>query len=111
MQNATTCIWYCYLALCADKSLYCGVTVDIKQRIECHNSGRGAKYTRTRRPVILLLARKFPNKSSAMSAEARIKRVPASQKPKFLQELAQEAWKKFECPQKGSSPLHVDDIL
>lgn len=98
MENRMTGIWYCYLARCADKSLYCGVTVDLERRMRCHNEGRGAKYTRSRRPVELFCARKFPDKRSAMSAEAKIKRAPAPRKPEFLHELALEAWKRHEFP-------------
>lgn len=86
-------MWYCYLALCADKSLYCGVTINLERRMQRHNQGQGARYTRSRRPVALLCARPFPDKRSAMSAEARIKRVPAPRKPAFLHTLALEAWK------------------
>ena len=93
MEQRITGTWYCYLALCADKSLYCGVTVNLKRRMQRHNKGQGAKYTRSRRPVELFCARVFPDKCSAMRAEARVKRVPAGKKPEVLHELALNAWK------------------
>ena len=46
--------WVVYLARCSDNSLYCGVSNDIKSRLIAHNSGKGARYTRSRRPVDLV---------------------------------------------------------
>ena len=43
--------WYIYMVRCSDGSLYTGITKDVKSRISLHNAGRGAKYTRARRPV------------------------------------------------------------
>jgi pimeloyl-ACP methyl ester carboxylesterase len=47
-------MWHVYLARCADDTIYCGIAKDVARRIERHNQGRGARYTRTRRPVVLI---------------------------------------------------------
>lgn len=46
--------WTLYLVRCSDNSLYCGITNDLINRLKDHNSGKGAKYTRSRRPVVLV---------------------------------------------------------
>jgi len=72
--------WVVYLIRCSDESLYCGVTNNLKNRLAAHNSGRGAKYTRSRRPVELVGASSEMTKSDALKLEYRIKQVPASNK-------------------------------
>ncbi len=72
--------WVVYLIRCSDESLYCGVTNNLKNRLTAHNSGRGAKYTRSRRPVELVGASSKMTKSDALKLEYRIKQVPASNK-------------------------------
>lgn len=72
--------WVVYLIRCSDESLYCGVTNNLKNRLAAHNSGKGAKYTRSRRPVELVGASSEMTKSDALKLEYRIKQVPASKK-------------------------------
>jgi len=60
--------------------LYCGITNDLKNRLIAHNSGRGAKYTRSRRPVELVAASSEMTKSDAFKLEYRVKQFPASKK-------------------------------
>jgi putative endonuclease len=73
-------IWVVYLVRCADNSLYCGITNDIKNRLIEHNSGKGAKYTRSRRPVEVAGVGPQMTKSEALKLEYRIKRLPPGQK-------------------------------
>jgi len=73
-------LWVVYLIRCSDESLYCGTTNDLKNRLAAHNSGRGAKYTRSRRPVELVAASSEMTKSDAFKFEYRVKQVPASKK-------------------------------
>ena len=54
---------YIYILECSDKSLYTGWTTDVSKRIECHNSGKGAKYTRGRTPVKLKYFEEFETKT------------------------------------------------
>ena len=72
--------WIVYLIRCSDESLYCGITNNLKNRLIAHNSGRGAKYTRSRRPVELVAASSEMTKSDALKLEYRVKQFPASKK-------------------------------
>jgi len=72
--------WVVYLIRCSDESLYCGITNNLKNRLIAHNSGRGAKYTRFRRPVELVGASSAMTKSDALKLEYRVKHVPAGSK-------------------------------
>jgi putative endonuclease len=79
--------WVVYLIRCVDQSLYCGVTNDIKRRLLEHNSGRGAKYTKSRTPVVLVGISPEMKKRDAFRLEYRIKQVSAAKK---LSELKKE---------------------
>ena len=72
--------WWVYVVRCKDGTLYCGATNDLEARIEAHNSGLGAKYTRGRGPVELVFRRRLGSKSAAMMEEARIKRLTRAEK-------------------------------
>jgi putative endonuclease len=72
--------WIVYLVRCSDESLYCGTTNNLKNRLAKHNLGKGAKYTRSRRPVELVRASSAMTKNDALKLEYRIKQVPASMK-------------------------------
>jgi len=72
--------WLVYLIRCSDKSLYCGITNNLKRRLATHNLGNGAKYTRSRRPVELVGASFEMTKSDALKLENRIKKIPAGKK-------------------------------
>ena len=71
---------YTYIVRCADGTLYTGWTDDIEKRLAAHNSGHGAKYTRSRRPVTLVHLETFPTKEAAMSREWHIKRLSRAAK-------------------------------
>lgn len=79
-MGATKCAWYVYLLECGDGSFYTGVANDVDRRVEEHNTGRGAKYTRGRGPVRLLAQSGPLDKSAAHSEEHRIKKLPRSHK-------------------------------
>lgn len=66
---------FVYLLRCGDRTLYCGWTFDVEKRLEAHRSGRGARYTRSRRPVELAAVFELPDESAARREEARIKRL------------------------------------
>ncbi len=72
--------WYVYLARCADGSLYTGVTTDPARRMRRHNEGRGAAYTRSRRPVALVLVEPAADRSAALRREWAIKRLTRGDK-------------------------------
>ena len=65
--------WSCYLLACADGSYYVGVATDLSERVEEHNSGRGAKHTGLRRPVSLAWSQKCISYAEARALEARLK--------------------------------------
>ncbi|MCK9479430.1 MAG: GIY-YIG nuclease family protein [Firmicutes bacterium] len=75
---------FVYIVQCADKTYYTGWTVDIKQRIKEHNSGKGAKYTRARLPVRLVYQEKINEKSAALKREMEIKRLSRVQKAQLI---------------------------
>lgn len=78
-------MYYLYIIKCADKTLYSGITTDLVRRIKEHNeSNRGAKYTRSRRPVKLVYSKKYRNRSSASKAEAKVKSLSRLEKFKLI---------------------------
>ena len=79
--------FYCYIVECADGTLYTGWTVDVARRVKTHNAGRGARYTRTRRPVRLLYCEPQPSRAAAMKREAAIKTWPRARKLRLAGEV------------------------
>jgi len=71
---------YVYIVQCRDGTLYTGWTTDLSARVEAHNAGRGARYTRGRRPVKLVYAEAAPDRRRALQRERAIKRLSRSQK-------------------------------
>jgi len=77
--------WYIYIVRCGDNSLYTGITKDLEKRIMEHNSGpKGAKYTRSRRPVALVYSEEAPSRSAATSREHHIKKFKKSRKSQLV---------------------------
>ena len=78
-------MYHLYILKCADKTLYTGITTDLKRRVVEHNSSKlGAKYTSSRRPVKLVYSKRFKNRSVASKEEARIKKLKRSDKLNLL---------------------------
>ena len=75
---------YTYIARCSDGTLYTGWTNDLKKRIKDHNEGRGAKYTRSRRPIELVYFEEFYTKGEAMSRKWTIKQMPRRKKEEMI---------------------------
>lgn len=74
-------VWYTYILQCVDDSLYTGITTDLDRRLSEHNtSNKGAKYTRTRRPVILKYWETFDSRSTASQREYEIKQLSRKSK-------------------------------
>lgn len=78
--------WFVYLIQCSDQTIYTGITPDVNARIDKHNSGKGAKYTKNRIPVVLLHAIECPNHSLAASLEYKIKKFSRSQKLEIIEQ-------------------------
>lgn len=72
--------WHVYLVRCSDGSIYTGITDNVEARLKKHNSGRGARYTAQRRPVVLLHSEELESQGTAMKREAQIKRWSKQQK-------------------------------
>ena len=72
--------WWVYLLRCADNTLYCGITTDMDRRLAAHNSGRGARYTRARLPVVVVYRELCSDHSAALRREAAIKRLSRAEK-------------------------------
>lgn len=77
---------YTYIVECKDGTLYTGWTNNLEKRLEAHNSGKGAKYTKTRRPVKIVYTEMFETKEEAMSREFAIKRLSRQQKMNLISE-------------------------
>ena len=77
---------YVYILRCSDGTLYTGWTNDLEKRLLAHNEGKGAKYTRARRPCELMYYEEFESKSEALKREAAIKRLSRSDKLKLIQD-------------------------
>jgi putative endonuclease len=78
-------MYFLYILKCKDGTLYTGITTDIIRRINEHNSStKGAKYTRVRRPVVLVYSKKFKNRSTSSKAEARIKAMTRQEKQDLI---------------------------
>ena len=77
---------YTYIIKCADSTLCTGWTNDLDKRIKAHNSGKGAKYTKTRRPVKLVYYEEHETKNEAMSREYAIKQLTRREKERLIKE-------------------------
>ena len=78
-------MYFVYILKCNDKTLYTGISTDLKRRVEEHNSSKlGAKYTKARRPVELIYAKEFADRSAALVEEARIKKLSRAEKLKII---------------------------
>ena len=77
---------FTYIVRCSDGTLYAGWTNHLEKRMKAHNSGSGAKYTRTRRPVELVYYEEFETKEEAMRREYAIKQLSRQEKLKLIEE-------------------------
>lgn len=79
--------WWLYVVRCSDNSLYCGVTPHVEKRVQKHNAGQGAKYTKHRSPVSLVAAWKYQNRSLAQKQEYGFKQLTRADKLQFVNEF------------------------
>ena len=77
-------MYFVYMVECKDGSFYTGWTMDIETRIVKHNNGKGAKYTRSRHPVVLKYSEVLESKSEAMRREYAIKKMSKEEKTKLI---------------------------
>lgn len=75
---------YTYIVKCSDGTYYTGWTTDLEHRVNAHNNGEGAKYTRSRRPVELVYYEKYETKVEAMKREYAIKQLSRKKKEELI---------------------------
>jgi putative endonuclease len=80
-----TSSWCCYIVQCADASLYVGITSDLDKRLRAHNTGRGARYTRSRGPVRLRWRWDCISSEDARRLEGLLKRLPRAQRLRAIE--------------------------
>mgnify|MGYP001223461739 FL=1 len=78
-------MWSLYIIRCNDNTLYIGITSNLKQRIESHNKGTGAKYTRGRGPVKLVYTESYPDRSKASQREYALKKLSLREKINLIE--------------------------
>ena len=79
--------YYAYMLRCKDNSIYSGYTEDLNKRIETHNKGKGAKYTRARLPVKLEYFEEFEDKKEALKREREFKKYTHIEKENMIKEF------------------------
>lgn len=82
--------WYLYILRCRDDTLYTGITTDVEKRLEVHQTGRGAKYTRGRGPLTLVYRESCGSHSEALKRELAVKRLTRMQKMELIDREAQK---------------------
>jgi predicted GIY-YIG superfamily endonuclease len=85
-ENPVSVSWWVYIVRCSDNSLYTGIATDVERRIAQHNEGKGARYTRGRRPVTLVYREPQPSRGAALSREARIKSLTRGAKESLIRD-------------------------
>lgn len=83
--------WHVYVLRCGDDSLYCGITSDLNRRLEQHQTGVGARYTRGRGPLEMVVHWDYPTRSAALKAELAFKRLSRTQKEALLGEKGESS--------------------
>lgn len=79
-EIASSPLWWLYILECKDGAFYTGIALDVDERYRQHCEGKGARYTRMNPPVRIIIKQAFPDRSSAMRAEAMVKRLPRAEK-------------------------------
>lgn len=79
-------IWYVYILRCADDTLYTGISTDVEKRLQAHQSGRGAKYTRSRCPLTLVYWEVCGAHSQALKREYQIKSMTRAEKLQLIRQ-------------------------
>ena len=78
-------VWSVYILSCSDDTFYVGYSNNVEKRLEVHNSGKGAKYTRSRRPCSLVYSEPFASKSEAMQREWQLKQLSRAGKQALVE--------------------------
>ena len=86
--------WFLYILRCADGTFYTGITNNLARRFQMHNTGKGARYTRTRGPVELLYQEKLKGRTAALVRECAVKALPRKSKEALINSMALRGCKK-----------------
>lgn len=100
-------LWHLYLLECVDGSLYAGISVDVAARLAAHESGNGARYTRSHKPLRLLASAPVGSQSQALKAERAIKRIPKARKLSAIHSLASN----FTHPHERSTSMNKSELI
>lgn len=84
MSETVRKLWILYILRCADGTFYTGITNDLERRIEAHDTGKGAKYTRGRGPVQILYTEQFVDRADASRRERIVKSLSRTEKEKLI---------------------------
>ena len=76
--------WFVYILKCQDGSLYTGITNDLERRLKMHNNGKASRYTRIRRPVVLLYHETCASRTQALVRECAVKALPRVKKEELI---------------------------
>lgn len=87
-MSGSDAVWHLYLLECADGSLYAGIATDVARRFEEHVAGKGARYTRSHKPLRIAASRRIGSRSEALKAEIALKRLPKERKINALRQDA-----------------------
>jgi len=100
LKNTPPPTWHVYMVCCRDNSYYTGITTDLKRRIDEHNSQKkGARYTRSRRPVELVYFEKAASRSIATRRECQIKKLTLTSKKQLIKAFQPvKAWENAKQP-------------
>lgn len=79
--------YFTYILLTKQNTLYCGYTDDVEKRFQAHLEGKGAKYTRSHKPIKIVYQKEFETKSDAMKEERRIKKLSRFEKLKLINNI------------------------
>jgi len=90
IENEQPAAWYAYILRCSDGSYYTGVTTDLLVRVDRHNTGQGAKYTRARRPVCLVYFEPHEGERSARRRERELKGWRREKKEELVRRFPSE---------------------
>ena len=77
-------MWFVYIIECNNQKLYTGITIDIAERLICHELGKGAKFTKNKGPFKLVYLERVPTRSEATKKEIKIKKLKKSDKLKLI---------------------------
>jgi len=84
LAAAADVVWSLYILKCGDGSLYTGVTIDIDRRLQEHQQGKASRYTRTRRPLVLVYREECGSRSQALSRECAVKALSRQRKDEII---------------------------